>query len=922
MPFRTEDAVRERRKSTVFQRRVYGLFAVGFLSAVIFIVSIAVPITVHQGRDHCRREERRCIETKETELWVSKLRNDVIEAIAAVHVLGGVVYADMTLTPPFNGSQSERVNGQQFSRFDDLALQLQSRMGTFAVYMLAPGAVVTQTVPPKKEAYMYDFLRHDSALGKPTVLESIDSAEVAALGPLYRGIPVLNMSWQLIVRYPLYNVTNMTGASRKNFWGFVLVVLDVDSLIDEHLSVKEMPKRQVEYLIYTMCSTKGDIVPIRFSMGGKPTRQEMMAFISGGTDQPVLHRRMTWRVCTRVVDHEPRLTKAAIIFIVFMALVFALLFFLVGATVVLLRFRHYNDRSNAPKTPPFALAIIGLCNGEQLWEQAPAYMMQAFDRLVALQRREIVRHRACEGTQIHPYTTTIITRNADAAVNLCFAVLEGMRTQPIDGSLREVLGEEGRLFVACAVHWCLDATVRLESVGGEIRYEGPDVVYGGRMWMFAAPNKVSISSAARQVLKEMPGVESQLLGSVFLRGVEGQQDIFVISEVGGRRHKKPSALCKTCTIYRIVSGLPFVKKNRVQSVLSFGTSSPAPNGDHPLGNAEMNGRPHHETSVAPVGCNSNGTAVGSDGGRAYNNNKNGAGEQGPADTTHGAKNPSQSSALDTLFELVRTDSMVISELAHEECLRTPHRSLQSSTTMKFSTSENHAPVSSDALKRSSTYYEGWMSRNNSNLGRNWNTVGNRNARTRGDNDTWARSRYRGAPCDKCSDETLPDGDFLAKALLKPKVPRSLDTHLRTVFERQSLIYDISYDSVRTIVYYFYSAFKLLLKPLAAPERSNIFHRFVTAFGVPQQHTLEHLAARCALRYVQNQETTRSLLRSCGGQTRLKFSAMLRLGNTTQVSTSSVNLRNEESLGNSFARSAGLTEEDKQGSTKKERLEYI
>ncbi|KAL7711082.1 hypothetical protein N2W54_001765 [Lotmaria passim] len=95
-----------------------------------------------------------------------------------------------------------------------------------------------------------------------------------------------------------------------------------------------------------------------------------------------------------------------------------------------------------------------------------------------------------------------------------------------------------------------------------------------------------------------------------------------------------------------------------------------------------------------------------------------------------------------------------------------------------------------------------------------------------------------------------EGDGVTRALLRPFIPHALDVALHVAFDYQSITLGMTYDSVRVLVYYFYSSYKILFRPLAAPERHNIYRRLVTAFGVPQQGILEHLAARCAIRCLQ------------------------------------------------------------------------
>eukprot|EP00796_Vickermania_ingenoplastis_P007069 gene7069-5007_t len=91
------------------------------------------------------------------------------------------------------------------------------------------------------------------------------------------------------------------------------------------------------------------------------------------------------------------------------------------------------------------------------------------------------------------------------------------------------------------------------------------------------------------------------------------------------------------------------------------------------------------------------------------------------------------------------------------------------------------------------------------------------------------------------------------SLIEPRISTSLATALRTAFDEQGVTVEIGYDSVRVLVYYFYAFFKILFKPLAAPQRSNIYMRLITAFGLRQEALLENLAVNCTIRYLQQQE---------------------------------------------------------------------
>ncbi|CAD2220514.1 hypothetical protein AGDE_13837 [Angomonas deanei] len=111
-------------------------------------------------------------------------------------------------------------------------------------------------------------------------------------------------------------------------------------------------------------------------------------------------------------------------------------------------------------------------------------------------------------------------------------------------------------------------------------------------------------------------------------------------------------------------------------------------------------------------------------------------------------------------------------------------------------------------------------------------------------------RVTGDPRTSTRSVSCDTTDAIAASVLQPTIPKWLDRQLRTAFDHQAAICETEYEEIRVIMYYFFASSKLLFQPLAAPERANIYHRLISAFGVPQQNILEHLAARCTLRYLQ------------------------------------------------------------------------
>ncbi|KEG09458.1 hypothetical protein DQ04_05191040 [Trypanosoma grayi] len=775
----------------------------------------------------------------------------------------------MKSVPPFNGTVEERVENQSFDRFYGVAEMLNSTTKFVATFILAPGGVSLQAVPQNSTLYYYDFLAYDNDTGDPPVLESIDTAQIAVLGPLYHGIPPIDAGWQLVVRNPVYNVTNISHGSRNNFWGFVFIVQDVDAMMDANRIDEKTREKELDYLIYTTERATNKIFPIRYSVKSNPTQEELQHFIMTGTNRTVLRSRIRWYLCMRTTYHEPLLSRSVTVVIVVSAVISSIFVFLIGASVVLTCLREYDGRDHAPKMAPFAMAIIGPCSGELLWELAPDHMVQVSDRLAEVQWREIVRHRAYRGIQMHPYTTTIITRTVDAAVQLCFDILEELQAQPIDGPLRHILGEDGRLLIACTVHWCTDATVRVETVSGSMRYEGPDVVYGGRMWVFAAPNEVSISRAARDAAVNMRDTQVHPLGSVFIRGVAERQDLFTITDPQNKRLREASTLArgrKRQSVQMVASSMEGTLEG---NPLSIGAELLARGGHYHSNNsmtsAEVNEVLPADSSMGAV--------------------ESGGALRRASDALRGLKGPNQINVPSSLVELLPTDSL--QPLQEGAGTSTPPRTPLASLTVRIMSDENSSKSRSSGRQK--------QGQNASSAERSLSGGRRCGEEERRGSKNFELGAGLTVTSPKLRDKRPHDGDFLTEALLHPKIPTSLDMHLRAVFEQQSVVLDLSYDSVRTIVFYFHSSFKLLLKPLAGPERSNIFRRFVSAFGVPRQNILEHLAVRCALRHIQQLEETRSLLWNCEQQMRLQMLMRRPDESSTGFGSSDNNFMNNDSM---------------------------
>ncbi|RNF03498.1 hypothetical protein TraAM80_05670 [Trypanosoma rangeli] len=851
------------KKLTPRQRRTHCFIGLGIFCAIFMAVFISVPIALYEARHQRMRDARWREEVTEAEKLVSVFTDAMNGVISTVYAHEGLVMGSIKVIPPFNASVEARTKNQNFPGFNLVASYFNSSQH-LALQVLAPGGVALHLFPMVNTILMRDFL-NDYSMGSPTPIQTVDTARTAVLGPLYNSLPSLNALWQLFVRGSIYNATRVADETRVNFWGFSIAVLSLDSLMDENLRGTHFWKNEMEYLIYTTDETSQRIIPIRFSRGKNLTDEGFRKFIETGTTRSVLGSSRAWYVCMRGNHQDNNPTKTTIALIVVFAVLLSILIFTGGASAVLLCLKEYDGVAHAPKVTPFALAVIGLCNAERLWELAPDHMLVVSERLAALQRRHIIRHNVYEAMQLHPYSTTVAARSVDAAVRICFSLIEELQSQPIDEPLRELLGEDGSIFIACAVHWCMDATVRVESSSDTVRYEGPDLVYCGRMWMFAAPNKVTISRAAREMALQMEGVQIVPLASVFLRGVEKRQELFTVTNPQSKRLAQASRCAGERVGPTMQCSSLVTELRQDDNPLSLGREAFASASLCPVNVAELRAA---ASSVSSAGL---GKEVAEVGGRRGGNGVRVGGDDSPEqylpDGKRRRKHSSQSNVPKTLIELLPTEAVEMYRLSMDESRTRAHSTTadgeqQGRTIVKGC---GHGPV------------------------------------TRGSTTVWNIKKARpneknsGASSDTGHVEDSHEGDIVTEAMRRPIIPAFVDAHLRAIFERHAVILDFSYNSVRTVVFYFYSAFKLLLKPLAAPERNNVFRRLVIAFGIPSENVLEHLAVRCVLRYIRQSEEVRSMLWNREQQMRLRSLAKSAPTSLVMVDSSSTNPVSEDSL---------------------------
>jgi hypothetical protein len=408
-------------------------------------------------------------------------------------------------------------------------------------------------------------------------------------------------------------------------------------------------------------------------------------------------------------------------------------------------------------------------------------------------------------------------------VQMAFDAIEELQTAPVDEPLRHLLGDDGRLLLSYAVHWCSDAAVRLDPMDGGYRYEGPDVVYGGRIWAFAAPSVVTASEAVVRALPRfgMRGLTAEpyrRVNVVRSRSVCGATGDCEMNGGGGSSSNSGAA-----TIY-----IPFPAPTTVAATAGMGT------GAGPTAARAGGGDPHGDLKDTPLPPQMLLTLV--DPRRPVL-----VAASAAAAHCHGRPHvpplPASSPLVtDTALpcpvrEVTATTAGAITVPLRETDGQSRSTNTRSSAS---SYSEEAELVGEDATTVPATpmpYFESSSSE-----------VGATNSGTTG--------LLRGS--------FVIQGDGVTRALLRPVIPHALDVALHIAFDYQSITLGMSYASARVLVYYFYSSYKILFRPLAAPERHNIYRRLVTAFGVPQQGILEHLAARCAIRCLQQSAKLRLL----------------------------------------------------------------
>ncbi|KAG5486016.1 hypothetical protein LSCM4_06722 [Leishmania orientalis] len=1019
-----EDEQNNKRHAKRF--RVYLIILAVWIALLLMLITILTPMLVLQHQDNLLEQMHRDEERFLARSYATQFRDAILGAISAAYGLEGYVMGVMKSLPKLNETPAMRMKGQYFPKFYSYSELLGTASPHVSLFATAPGGVVLQVNPYEEEPELkgWDLLNtsgygvnHTDPAGqqRENPFTTIQSGKLALTGPYKSsGLPMVNEAssldetsdlWWVDLRQPIYNATSTASISNSTFWGFAIVIFSVDGLMRLRNFTETMESEGMAYLVYTMngnSSSSCTIIAASAMFNGQTdcSTPSMQRFIHEATTRDVLKEKLSWRISLKSIKRVEQLTNRVRDTIVLSSVMGVLFLFAFSVYVIVRCTRVYDGTVHAPKMAPFAMLTIGPCRGEELWDLASDQMVDVTERLAHVLARQMVRYRAYQIQQVHPLTTSYVTRSVAAAVQMAFSTIEELHSSPIDDPLRRLLGDEGSLLVSYAVHWCTDAAVRVEAIGGGFRYEGPDVVYGGRMWVFAGPNVVTVSPAALPSAACMPHVKSRLFDSVFLRGVTTRQDLYVVTDTTNHRLREAEAfaidqmrrarqaqLQYAADKETELDSIGYVHRDRLltsypqtgydSSDLDGGFFFPRGATAYGLDGASRVGSSTNLASLANDRSGSPSTA----GAPRRNARKDvvvgGGGTPSailvPASTAGGA--PASTGAVATDSPSARSPRE-----PQRRMVRRPARQRTAAklASVSSTSSSSAAVVQADrdvgvaAVKPQTPLVppaatldvptgtlrlrcgqhnvhttQGAATSGNSSVGNSSCTVGN------GANSAWhpdllptnpfvvvppAATMATAAhglggggssPTTPISDESsggplgnipafangnplahdttvvaaatnagslgsaagpVATGDrdagggtpvpcaahtsedtaalqsgtpvidnFRSDLLLRPAISSQSDLLLRAVFERQAVALDLSYDSVRVLVYYFYSSYKILFRPLAAPELHNIYRRLMAAFGVPQQGILEHLAARCATRFLQRHEETQTLL---------------------------------------------------------------
>lgn len=714
-------------RNHLVNRRYCLYFLALFIGIILTIIAILIPVIVIRAVDSARAAKYRAEEAVSTYEWKKVFDDILLTGYSQVYVLEGFVFSNLSSIPRLDETPQERVAGQYYSRFPSFVDSLLTPSLELQLLALCPGGVYNQMSP------FYEALFEKEVFSDLNYFHSvIENLSTLVVGPEKS----LRDDWILIFLSPVFNTTLLSEEKIDNFWGFVTAWVSISGSIARSQLPKTMKEQGMSYLLYSIVN--GEYTVIDTSLPGVVSEEDVRHFEDSSTTLKSSEKGFNLTFVVAKENQDVILSPSLLLLLIVVIATIGVIFTAVSIGIIAACTRTSNAMDHAPKSPPFAMLIIGPQQGEDLWITASDQMYDITEKLAHVLDKKTKEYHAYQIPQLQPYTTTYIFRKVEDAAKMAFSVIEELHENPIDKQLLSLTDGSRGLPISYALHWCKSGIVSLDpsSKSERLRYEGQEILHGVRMWRKAPPSVLVISDSTK--IHVGFNLRVQFFCPAENRSNEGEEELYfvfdpsrpVLQEAKSKAEKEPKSAIYKGTDYPF-SADPFIyhfshSKKDDRSYFQDGCGT---------------GTPLNETSRR------------------------------------------------------RDDSAVDLE-----------------------------DTGASRRKRSSN------------------------------NDRGGKLIPHGEGFIGGSGEEM---EAFVKALLEPQIPSSLLSALRTAFENQWLTVGITFDSVKLMVYYFYSCFKLFFKPLAAPQRQNIFTRLVTAFGVPQDGLLEHLAAHCTVRFIQQQQETKS-----------------------------------------------------------------
>lgn len=774
-------------------------FLVGLIG--ICVVSVAViPFPLLTIANNRSQKEKNKKEHEFLMFCISEL-SDVIYPISVdLFGLAGFLYGQPLKSPPYNGSLAERIENQYFNDFDFVSQSILSQTNTSEILFVAPGAVITQTYPSEPLLFHEDFMHSQTQYSfafspfRASYVKQIQS---------HIDFDDRFGSWVILQTMMVFN----GSMENSSFWGMAGVLTNLIELIEKTGIEEKARKEAMSFLIAAVPSSSHKLVPIYSSdsFSSNASAGELIDFILRSESAALTHNGNTLFniFIAESAAKETHVSPFVIIAIVFVVIIIVstLLF-----SFVLVPPKQFNRFHNAPRSPPFAVFMIGPQQDKDLWSLT-------LEQLSASLEKAERKYHAYQIPQVQPYTTyTYTLGTVDDAVQMAFSVMKDIHQQSIDSDLVSLLGEDARFIFSCAIHWCTDAEVSLNAREEFVVYGGRDIEYTKEIYKEAVGNAVTISARAQEHLSCVP-----------------PSDTFVFSL--SCRHQTEGFSEKAYYVVDTKNDIIYSAFRYAQR-LSSEVSRPAHPG-FPIFQDQFRRNENAYEKRASCGQVTSSTPV--------------------SDESSCEDSP----RMDKNFQRYLISRLPTHELKAKEGLRGNQYLRSISPTLQFEPEQQHQKEEENTdCSVNETIHNPLIL---------YKPIGYSPAAQfitipsafPPDTSGYSDLPPLGAGASEltCRSGSL-SGDGSALYLDSSSVPPWLDRALRRIYDRHSLyLRPFPWPVIKIIIYYFYFGYALLFQPLAPRERDNIAQCLATAFGVPQAGLYEHLAVRCAMDFMTSNDNS-------------------------------------------------------------------